>query len=165
MRWRRAARNGAKWAGLVTVAVIVAVYVASAWWSAWLTDAASMRSAGITAGAIFVQSNTGAATGGYVPPPGLHARREPPRSGIVADFIWLPMPAGGASFAGAVVPLWIPLIIVAAPTCLIWRADRRAARLAMVGRCSKCGYDHHSLAADTKCPECGAAPTPTLPVK
>jgi hypothetical protein len=32
---------------------------------------------------------------------------------------------------------------------------RRRLRL---GRCVKCGYDRHSLAADVKCPECGALP-------
>ena len=53
-------------------------------------------------------------------------------------------------------PLWVPLILVAMPTALAWRIERRIARRAGDGRCTGCGYDRHGLAAEGVCPECGA---------
>jgi len=56
------------------------------------------------------------------------------------------------------VPLWIPILILAAPVVLLWRADRRAALRRRAGHCRSCGYSRRGLAPDAKCPECGAAP-------
>jgi hypothetical protein len=51
-----------------------------------------------------------------------------------------------------VVPLWIPLLMIGLPTCLLWRIAPRRAR---AGHCPSCNYN---LTANTsaRCPECGA---------
>jgi hypothetical protein len=63
--------------------------------------------------------------------------------------------AGGAVMPVTryILPLWIPFILVAVPTVLLWRRDRRIPP----GHCRKCRYD---LTGNTSgiCPECG---TPT----
>ncbi len=62
---------------------------------------------------------------------------------------WLPEWVGpGLIF----IPLWIPLMLLAAPTGLLWWLDR--SRIPP-GHCRKCGYD---LTGNTtgRCPECGA---------
>jgi predicted Zn-ribbon and HTH transcriptional regulator len=48
------------------------------------------------------------------------------------------------------VPLWMPFLVVVAPTIYLWRTDRRL----RPGHCRKCGY---YLTADVGgvCPECG----------
>jgi hypothetical protein len=81
----------------------------------------------------------------------LHARHAP--------FIWMPSTQGANVVRVVTVPLWIPLIVVAVPTGVLWSADRRATRREMAGRCPTCGYDRSGL-ADAKCPECGTVPAP-----
>jgi hypothetical protein len=55
-------------------------------------------------------------------------------------------------------PAWIPALIVAWPTVLLWRADRRAGRRSS-GACASCGYNRRGLVgADAACPECGSKP-------
>ena len=50
------------------------------------------------------------------------------------------------------IPLWILLVLVAIPTAIFWRRDRRSVK---PGHCQTCGYD---LRASKKtCPECGTA--------
>ena len=48
------------------------------------------------------------------------------------------------------VPLWLPLLLIAAPTAYLWRADRRA----KPWQCPKCRYDLRGLDGGV-CPECG----------
>src|SRR5258706_15768265 len=50
------------------------------------------------------------------------------------------------------VPLWVPLVLVAAPTACAWHRCRRHAP----GHCPTCGYDLVGIAAGV-CPECGTA--------
>src|SRR4051812_31018643 len=37
-------------------------------------------------------------------------------------------------------PLWIPLVLAAIPTGLLWRVELRARRRARLGHCPTCGY-------------------------
>jgi len=55
-----------------------------------------------------------------------------------------------------VLPLWIPFVIVAICTTLLWWAARRPVP---PGHCKECGYD---LTANVsgRCPECGTATDP-----
>ena len=50
------------------------------------------------------------------------------------------------------IPLWIPFVLLAIPTWLLWRRDR----LRLPPRCcQKCGYDLTGNVSG-RCPECGA---------
>jgi hypothetical protein len=49
------------------------------------------------------------------------------------------------------VPLWIPLVVLLAPTAFLWYRDSRPP----LGYCP-CGYNLAGLAPGTLCPECGA---------
>ena len=53
------------------------------------------------------------------------------------------------------IPLWLPLLVVAPATLLLWRLDRRVAP----GHCRRCRYN---LTGNTTgvCPECGTAFAP-----
>ncbi len=46
-------------------------------------------------------------------------------------------------------PLWIPLLITAVPTFILWRRDRIPH-----GHCQRCGYDLTGNVSG-RCPECG----------
>ena len=47
-------------------------------------------------------------------------------------------------------PLWLPLLLIAAPTAYLWRTDRRP----KPWQCAKCRYDLRGLEGGV-CPECG----------
>jgi hypothetical protein len=53
------------------------------------------------------------------------------------------------------VPLWIPALVLGACAGLGWRAH---CAFRDASRCTACGYSRMGLAADGKCPECGAVP-------
>jgi hypothetical protein len=64
---------------------------------------------------------------------------------------WVPYIDAGPTLIDARVPLWMPLLLVAAPTaCLCW-LDRRRIR---PGHCMECGYDLTGNVSGV-CPECG----------
>jgi hypothetical protein len=50
-----------------------------------------------------------------------------------------------------IVPLWLPLALVAGPTAFLWWLDRRRIP---PGHCRKCGYNLTGNVSGT-CPECG----------
>jgi hypothetical protein len=49
------------------------------------------------------------------------------------------------------VPLWIPLLVVAVPTAILWWVDRPSSPS---NCCPRCGYDASGNASGI-CPECG----------
>ncbi len=51
----------------------------------------------------------------------------------------------------ALVPLWLPLLMVMVPTAILWWRDRRRIP---PGHCQKCGYNLTGNVSGT-CPECG----------
>ncbi len=56
------------------------------------------------------------------------------------------------TYQSLTIPLWIPVLLVAAPTIYLWRRDRRVP----TGHCPKCGYNLN-LNVSGICPECGVA--------
>lgn len=59
-------------------------------------------------------------------------------------------------FRSVGIPLW-PLIIAAGiGVFLMFRTDRRRARIAKLNLCPKCGYSRTGLPDDRACPECGS---------
>jgi ssDNA-binding Zn-finger/Zn-ribbon topoisomerase 1 len=58
-----------------------------------------------------------------------------------------------------VVPLWIPLLVIALAAAAVWSYDfSRARRCARLNRCPKCNYDRAGLGIGAVCPECGDRP-------
>jgi hypothetical protein len=55
------------------------------------------------------------------------------------------------------IPLWAPGMFILILTAVAWRWDALARR-ARLNLCPKCNYDRAGIAADAKCPECGAMP-------
>jgi hypothetical protein len=60
--------------------------------------------------------------------------------------------------AGIYLPPWIPFVIIAAPTAVLWYVDRRRIP---PGHCRKCGYNLTGNVSG-RCPECGT-PSQTAP--
>ncbi|HVU64535.1 MAG TPA: hypothetical protein VHC70_11205 [Phycisphaerales bacterium] len=56
------------------------------------------------------------------------------------------------------VPLWLPTLVAFSTASVAWCLDALARRRARggVNLCPKCNYDRAGIAADAKCPECGA---------
>jgi hypothetical protein len=52
-----------------------------------------------------------------------------------------------------IVPIWIPLLVVALPTAFVWWRDRRRIP---PGHCQICGYNLTGNVSG-RCPECGSA--------
>jgi len=68
---------------------------------------------------------------------------------------WLPDRADESAARWAdwwFMPLWMPLIVVAAPTVFFWIRSRQL----VPGQCHRCGYDLTGNVSGV-CPECGAA--------
>lgn len=86
-------------------------------------------------------------------------RKEPNASGVPgwerAGLLWPRIGARPGHWGRGYIPLWLPFLIVATPTALLWWRDRRPRRYPP-GHCRFCGYD---LAGNVSgiCPECGSA--------
>ncbi len=64
-----------------------------------------------------------------------------------ARVFWLPERLGRVEY----IPLWIPFVLIAIPTVIAWRRDRRP----KPGHCA-CGYNLEGNVSG-RCPECGEA--------
>jgi hypothetical protein len=85
--------------------------------------------------------------------PGLSAGSS--RFMLFNEFVYERRGSGGVV---VVFPLWPPALLALLPTAIAWRFDVVARRRERIGRCPKCNYDRAGIAADAKCPECGASP-------
>jgi hypothetical protein len=68
--------------------------------------------------------------------------------------LWLPKARTDGPIRFLTVPLWLPLLLVAVPTALLWWRDRRFP----AGHCQHCGYNLTGNVSG-RCPECGQAVT------
>ncbi len=141
-------RRIGKWAGLVISVAIVVIAVASGWWhSYWGSSLLNERRF------VFVVTR-GLVGFGYLDPmrigfdEGWH---------LIVDgryfwgWNWWIQLVWSNSTRAVVIPLWMLLLVVAAPTARFWWLDRRRPR---PGHCHKCGYDLRGNLPQG-CPECG----------
>jgi hypothetical protein len=152
-------RKTAKWAGVVLCAVMVAAVAVNLRLGLFAAHYAKKDAHGVVRR---LDVSRGAIT--YE----LHMLIWPPRAtGFHFDSqmvnyyapLWKPLWRSDSSYYAIRIPLWIPFLLCAIPTALLWRRDHIltvGGKRARAGRCPKCGYDRGGLTPDTPCPECGA---------
>ena len=139
-----------KWAGLVISVAIVVIAVASGWWySYWASSLLDERQYAfvVTKGMVgFVYLDPMSVGFGE----GWHLLDGPNFWGWKwwIELYWSNSARGARV---VVIPLWMLLLVVAAPTARFWWLDRRRPR---PGHCHKCGYDLRGN-LEHGCPECG----------
>ena len=137
------ARRIAKWGGLVVCMTVGAAWILSPW--LWIGCSNGQTYIGLSAGAVGI----GAFTRYPRNLPGVHiVRRDRPKF----EFFFIPgwSTPGGRGFT-VLVPLWIPLLLTAISTAILWRRDRIPP-----GHCQRCGYNLTGNVSG-RCPECGEA--------
>jgi hypothetical protein len=160
MRRRSRTRRVAKWVGtcltvLILVAALISLRFTVSCWSrsgdgvGWLATGQLELSLTIRTGH---KTNTREAL-----PRALSGVRITRSTGpLLARWRWRPY-ARSHSFAQGEttlfvwIPLWLPFVICALPSCLLWWLDRRRTR---AGFCVGCGYDLTGNVSG-RCPECG----------
>ena len=135
-------RRVVKWAGVGVCVLQVLIFLASlVWYAAWVQQS---EATGMQHDVAFADGCVGyrRADPVYVNlgTPGLNVGRNDD-----VDFRWLPLKWGPI----LIVPLWIPFILTAIPTAILWRRDRRPPP----GHCQTCGYNLTGNVSG-KCPEC-----------
>ena len=147
MAKRNRIRRVLKWAGLVACLAIVGLFALSIRYAltwAWV-ERDYVFMAGIVA--IITAKNPSKQIGYSV-------REMTPFGGHVYTRLrymrWWPSMQSQGSIRRIDVPLWIPFILLAIPTYMLWRRDRRKPE----GCCQNCGYDLTGNESGV-CPECG----------
>jgi len=137
-----------KWSGAVLTVLLLVVWVGSAWWGCTLFVPTSLM-ASVIGGRLYIE------------------HREP------ASFLWSKVQwdgpyrtsfqfgwwfarqtlsnPGGSVTTTTSIPLWSPVVVLGAPTVMLWYRDRRR----QPGLCIACGYDLRG-ADHNVCPECGS---------
>lgn len=148
MRLHPNTRKAAKWTGLAAGVLLAVIYIAGIRFVAvW---APSPNAAVLVGHGMIGASWSDAWT-----------RDDIFESRILRDstgpFVWLPRCRWTRALWGdIVVPLWLPLLLIGAPTVLLWRRDRRSNPRNQPGHCRACGYDlTGSGGVGAGCPECG----------
>ena len=145
-------RRRVKWAGLVLCVLVLGVYVASAWYAArgWVVNEPKLAVyMGIGRGRLafaVINSRTSPDRGIPLLSPFRLGPLDRPSIDLWPDFGSRP-----TVWSYAYVPLWFPLLLIAAPTAWLWHIDRRG----KPWQCAKCRYDLRGLDGGV-CPECGA---------
>lgn len=142
-----------KWTGLIVSIVILLTWISSTIWGVNYE---------------FVKSNVagvitfGDGELGWMTLKGLNASSNPKGFSVErinGNRVWgLELPSikrddfyGEDNMLWVTIPLWLPFVIVAAPTAFLWHIDRRRKHQ---GHCPKCGYDLLGNQSGV-CPECG----------
>jgi hypothetical protein len=134
-------RKVGKWGGVVVTAMLVAAWVVSRWQGARV----------VVGSEVIVTLHAGearATTMGPMSPRMSFGRVDPPHW----EWSFFGKTWGGDFTYEA--PLWAPIVMLGAATCVLWWWDTRASGR-MQGRCAACGYDRAGLGAGAVCPECG----------
>jgi hypothetical protein len=139
-------RRIAKWTGLVLCVLVVVAWGVSVKWEIELdrSDSVPRYTYGLISGRIALERYDWISLSRGLQVYPTYAR----------DFgLCLPIiswPADQRELAYAVIPLWIPFVLLAVPTAFLWHRDRRPPR----GHCRRCGYNLKGNLSGT-CPECG----------
>ncbi len=140
------ARRILKWAGLLLSILLTAAWVGTAF--CYVVHSTTSTTIGIGYGG-FGWSRLSQASLPASPPAGW-------QFGLVSPSDWLDyglLPEwgtmGGRGFQ-VIIPLWMPLVVIAAATFIAWRRDRKLPP----GHC-RCGYNLTGNVSG-RCPECGA---------
>ena len=131
-------RRRLKWVGLVGGSILFVLFVVGLRWSIYC---------GTTRWGVGLYRGTLAVLVESTPPVRIVSWQFKPHGG---RRLWWPPILARGDFV--LIPTWLPLTIVLAPTAILWYRDRRPPP----GRCQQCGYD---LTGNTSgvCPECGAS--------
>ena len=157
-RWRRIAI----WTGAALSTLIAAAWMASGWQSFdWGVKAGTqVRVLWLSGGCCGMTCDDARWFGGdsAAPWPGSFHRvwfgdYAKPGPHWKAGFSWKGRSKGSGGRLS--IPLWLPFLLIAAPTAWTWHVSRRVPP----GHCPKCRYDLTGIATAT-CPECGTAITP-----
>jgi hypothetical protein len=153
-------RKTAKWGGAIATALLVGVWIGSAWWILWW-GSGEMNEAAIASGRLYFRRES-SPSGAISFPKGWSLRSAGHAS---MDWSYEKGSGGTLNFGSrrieitdTRIPLWIPVCIMLIPTVAAWRLDVIARRRAMPHLCTKCRYDRTGLAPGAVCPECGAVP-------
>ncbi len=134
----------ARWLGAVTIALLLAAFVASRFWNATVL--------------IYPHYKISAGQGGlaFISMPAWD-----PQWSVFTHFDFAELPRNAPFFFwfrilrpsdGYLIPIWFIAFLAAIPTALLWRINAR--RLGR-GLCPNCGYDMAGVDGQI-CPECGA---------
>ncbi|MBN1513182.1 MAG: hypothetical protein JXB13_14295 [Phycisphaerae bacterium] len=141
-------RRIAKWTGLVLCTLVVVAWgVSLIWWVTWTSwDGTSSRDHSLGGGCIEVEVFIGTDTfvrGWQIDPTYVLATTSP------FGFCW-PYVYWEETSRDIQIPLWIPFVLLAVPTALLWWRDRKPP----LGHCQHCGYNLTGNLSGV-CPECG----------
>jgi hypothetical protein len=141
-------RKTIKWGGAAVTVFFVVVWIATVRWRAYWQFVPSQGVALIARGRIEVEWYY--TPGWAIPATGIETLQPSLRttwwfSRISAPNVW-----------GAAAPLWFPACIALLVSGAAWRLESVARRGSRLNLCPKCHYDRAGIAADAKCPECGA---------
>jgi hypothetical protein len=160
-------RRLALWLGLITCLLLTGVWVASAFYEfqAQITGGSAIYGVDVGSGSILFErlhaTHIRARPWQFTTRWSRHTPSlEPwtPRLSVSS-----PADAVRAEFIDLLIPLWIPVALVAAPAAwLAFRSRRDAHATRHAPTCSNCSYSRAGLAPGTSCPECGViAPAQT----
>ncbi len=138
---RRRLRSIILWTGTTLCVLITAAFVLSGWWQVQvpLPDGAFVYIRSGTVEAILFDDNIWHIRWGWL-------------ESHEFDLSWGSFRLGSHSYTAQVAfPIWLPGLIVAIPTFLVWRFGPKFPR----GHCRRCGYNLKGL-TEPRCPECGA---------
>ncbi|CAG1003492.1 hypothetical protein PHYC_03070 [Phycisphaerales bacterium] len=133
-----------RWACTAGLALAIAAYAFSAFYTAWVTWNPPYRRITLRSGGVGL-SWEGAGWFGTC--------RTEVLSGRAGPFRWWFDIGGAGSTYRAHIPLWCPTLLFATPAVLLWRSYLRARRV--TNPCPKCNYPLTGLAPGSPCPECG----------
>ena len=152
---RTRARRIAKWIGLVVCVVFAVAWVVSfavmfgyGWNRPGRSTILAVSSRSLILVTVISDSLNQGASGGWAV-----------GSALSTETLWLPdtdsrqtsMGSGGtATMNTSVLPLWIPCLLTAIPTLILWRRDSRIPP----GHCRQCRYNLTGNVSG-RCPECG----------